>query len=89
MAGKRTTPPYPKPLLEAMKDIERRYPGTSSSEFKGVRSTTQAVQSFQDVVAGSALTDKYNNRTLMAAAARVATARYVAYTSKMPMKKKK
>ena len=44
-----------------------------------MRSTAQAVQQFQDVVAESALVDKYNNRTLMSAAAKVATQRFVAY----------
>jgi hypothetical protein len=67
------------PIDKAIADIKRRYPGTVSGEFKGVRSTTQAVQQFQDVVAESALTDKYNNRTLMAAAAKVATQRFAAY----------
>ena len=91
------------PIDKAIADIKRRYPGTVSGEFKGVRSTTQAVQQFQDVVSESALTDKYNNRTLMAAAAKVATQRFVAYgggmeeqrnkrkptTNKIAMKKKK
>jgi hypothetical protein len=67
------------PIDKAIADIKRRYPGTVSGEFKGVRSTNQAVQAFQDVVAESALTDKYNNRTLMAAAAKVATQRFAAY----------
>lgn len=67
------------PIDQAVAAIKRRYPGTSSGEFKGVKSTAQAVQAFQDVVAESALTDKFNNRTLMAAAAKVATQRFVAY----------
>ena len=67
------------PIDKAIADIKRRYPGTVSGEFKGVRSTNEAVQQFQDVVSESALTDKYNNRTLMAAAAKVATQRFAAY----------
>ena len=67
------------PIDQAVAAIKRRYPGTTMGEFKGVRSTTQAVQQFQDVVAESALTDKYNNRILMAAAAKVATQRFAAY----------
>jgi hypothetical protein len=67
------------PVDKAIADIKRRYPGTVSGEFKGVRSTTQAVQQFQDVVSESSLVDKYNNRTLMAAAAKVATQRFAAY----------
>jgi len=38
-----------------------------------------AVQLFQDIVAESGLVDKSNNRTLMSAAAKVATQRYAAY----------
>ena len=67
------------PVDKAVADIKRRYPGISVGEWKGVRSTAQAVQQFQDVVAESALVDKYNNRTLMSAAAKVATQRFVAY----------
>jgi hypothetical protein len=67
------------PVDKAIADIKRKYPGTVMSEFKGVRSTSQAVQQFQDVVSESSLTDKYNNRTLMAAAAKVATQRFVTY----------
>jgi hypothetical protein len=67
------------PVDQAIAAIKRRYPGTSMGEFKGVRSTAQAVQQFQGVVAESALTDKFNNRTLMAAAAKVATQRFSAY----------
>ena len=67
------------PVDQAIAAIKRRYPGTAMGEFKGVRSTAQAVQQFQGVVAESALTDKFNNRTLMAAAAKVATQRFAAY----------
>jgi hypothetical protein len=67
------------PIDKAIADIKRRYPGTVLGEFKGVRSTNQAVQQFQDVVSESGLVDKYNNRTLMAAAAKVATQRFAAY----------
>lgn len=67
------------PVDQAIAAIKRRYPGTTMGEFKGVRSTAQAVQQFQGVVAESALTDKFNNRTLMAAAAKVATQRFSAY----------
>ena len=80
---------------KAVAAIKRRYPGISVGEWKGVRSTAQAVQQFQDVVAESALVDKYNNRTLMSAAAKVATQRFVAYGAssedarKMSAKKKK
>jgi hypothetical protein len=67
------------PVDRAVADIKRRYPGTIAGEFKGVKSTSMAVQMFQDVVAESGLVDKYNNRTLMSAAAKVATQRYAAY----------
>jgi len=67
------------PVDQAIAAIKRRYPGSSFGDFKGVKSTSQAVQQFQDVVAESALTDKFNNRTLMAAAAKVATQRFVTY----------
>jgi hypothetical protein len=77
------------PVDQAVAAIKRRYPGTAMGEFKGVRSTTQAVQQFQDVVAESALTDKYNNRTLMAAAAKVATQRFVAYGGGMEEQRNK
>lgn len=77
MAVKKSIPSTP--VDKAVADIKRRYPGTIAGEFKGVKSTSMAVQMFQDVVAESGLVDKYNNRTLMSAAAKVATQRYAAY----------
>jgi hypothetical protein len=77
------------PVDQAIAAIKRRYPGTTMGEFKNVKSTTQAVQQFQDVVAESALTDKFNNRTLMAAAAKVATQRFVAYGGGMEEQRNK
>ena len=65
-------------MLEAIADIKRRYPA-GGSNYRGITSVNQAVQSFQDVVAESGLVDKYNDRTLMAAADKVAKERYVAY----------
>jgi hypothetical protein len=81
MAAKRPLPPTPspKPIDKAYFEIKKRYPGTLAGEFKGLRSVTQAVQQFQDVVAESALVDKYSNRTLMAAAAKLAKERFVVY----------
>lgn len=79
MAAKKNPPGKPSPVDQAMADIKRRYPA-SSMEFKGVNSQKQAVQQFQDVVSESGLVDKYNSRTLMAAAAKVAAQRFVSYT---------
>ena len=91
MAVKRPLPPtpMPSPINKAIADIKRRYPGTVSGEFKGVRSTNEAVQLFQDIVSESSLIDKYNNRTLMAAAAKVATQRFAAYGSGMEEQRNK
>lgn len=80
MAVKRPLPPtpMPSPLDKAIADIKRRYPA-GGSNYRGITTANQAVQSFQDVVAESGLVDKYSNRTLMAAAAKVATQRFAAY----------
>ena len=86
MAAKKT--PSATPVEQAVAAIKRRYPGNAVGEFKGVKSNAQAVQQFQGVVAESALTDKFNNRTLMAAAARVAKERFAAYAGGMEDKRK-
>lgn len=76
---KKPTPPSPKPkpsggmklpnkVEEAAAAIQRRY----GNNLGGARTLKQAVQSLQDVVAESSLTDKYTIRTLDAAATRVA-----------------
>ena len=82
MAVKRPLPPtpMPSPIDKAIADIKRRYPA-GGSNYRGITTTNQAVQSFQDVVAESGLVDKYSNRTLMAAAAKVAKERFIAATA--------
>ena len=87
MAAKKNQPPKPSPVEQAVADIKRRYPATAM-EFRGVKSPQQAVQQFQDVVSESGLVDKYNTRTLMAAAAKVANQRFVSSQPKRGMRAK-
>jgi hypothetical protein len=82
MAAKRPLPPTPspKPIDKAYFEIKKRYPA-GNENYRGIMTANQAAQSFQDVVAESGLVDKYSNRTLMAAAAKLAKERWTAATS--------
>lgn len=79
---------------KAVAAIKRRYPGNMVGEFKGVRSLSDAVEQYKDLVLESSLPDRFSNRALMAAAKKVGTQRFVAYGAgsedarKMSAKKK-
>lgn len=68
MAAKKKAASKMTPVEEAAAAIQRRY----GNSVGGAKTLRQAVQSLQDVVAESSLTDKFSMRTLDAAATRVA-----------------
>ncbi len=68
MAAKKKAASNMTPVEEAAAAIQRRY----GNNLGGAKTLKQAIQSLQDVVAESSLTDKFSMRTLDAAATRVA-----------------
>lgn len=81
-----------KPVELAARAIRQRYGNKVGGDVAGGRqSMREFVQSFQDVVAESGLTDKFSSRTLDAAAKKVATQQYSKYvggTEEAKMKRK-
>lgn len=95
MAAKKKAPATSSSSVDvAARLIRQRYGNKVGGDIAGSRQTMrQFVQGFQDVVAESSLTDRFNSRTLDAAAKKVATEQYAKYVGgtedKIKARKKK